>query len=73
MNVKHAILRAILAGVMWAIAYRFVRRGFNPEIEDPNKYNADAIYGGFSVMSVNILLPVLIQLIEPILIHYFHF
>lgn len=68
MNIKHTILRAILAGIMWAIAYRFVRRGLNPEIEDPDKYNTDAMYGGLAVISVNLLLPLVVKYVSKVLL-----
>lgn len=47
---KKIFVKSIVAGIVWAIAYLFIRRKFNPETSDNYmKYKLDSIYGGIAV------------------------
>jgi len=44
------IVTAIVAGIVWALTYLYVRRYMNPETrENYMKFRDDAIYGGLAV------------------------
>lgn len=42
------LLKAIVAGFVWALTYLYIRRYFNPEVKDYRKYQTDAVYGGIA-------------------------
>ena len=45
----------LVRAVLWGLTYYFIRRGLNPEHEDLDKFNNDAIYGSVAVFVSSVL------------------
>jgi hypothetical protein len=46
---KRLILEALIAGVIWAVAFIYIRKGLNARnfnVDDPNKKRLDFFYDG---------------------------
>lgn len=42
---QETFLELVVKAVMWGFTYYFIRRGWNPRIEDMERYRYDAVFG----------------------------